>query len=283
MKEIWQEGGADWSNESIERELKKVEKTGELLANKFYANKLVLLGVVIAALIVSVMFLKPYTALAVELVVLFVVSGYMKKTMKRAQAPLYHMCDPYLEFAYIRAYARKPLPRTKQAVTRQALSLAQCMVMAGEPQAAIAIQRAITEPERLKVAEKTIYYNTLLNCYGQFGWNEKRLALGAELRRMRAQAGKLEGMQLDVILRLEELKRKEEEGDIDFVLDYFVKNPAVFRFQEVAKRYALAMLYIRAGDASSAREHVEYVLKYGNKLYYKKKLEDYLRSSLEEE
>ena len=238
---------------------------------------------VAGALLFCLLYLDSITGLAVEFVILFVVLGYLRKTARQAKAPVYEMCDPYLEFAYIRAYARIPMPRGKNTLIRQILSLAQCMALAGEPQAAIAIQSNIDDPARLKAGEKTIYYNTLLLSYGQYGWADKRSATVAELKRMRDAAGKREAMQLDVVIRLEELKRRQDMGDIDYVEDYFQRIPPVLRFQEVGMHFALGMMYMKAGNAEKARPHVEVVLDKGNKLYYKKNLEEYLRLSLRSE
>ncbi len=280
MNDRWNVKGADWSNENIQRELEKVEQRGTYLANKFLRDKIVLLAVVAGALLFCLLYLDSVIGLAVEFVILLAVLSYMRKTARQAKAPVYEMCDPYLEFAYIRAYARFPMPRGKSTMIRQILSLAQCMALAGEPQAAIAIQSNIEDPRQLKAGEKTIYFNTLLLSYGQYEWTDKRAQTVAELVRMRDGAGKREAMQLDVVIRLEELKRHQDMGDIDFVEDYFKRIPPVLPFQEVGMHYALGMMYMKAGDAEKARPHVEFVLDKGNKLYYKKNLEEYLRRSL---
>lgn len=283
MNDSWNKAGVSWSNENIERELSKVEEQGQRMANKFLRDKLVFLAVVFAALIFSLFYLDTLTTLAVEIVIFLIAMSYLKKVGRRAQAPVYIMCDPYLEFAYIRAYSAKPFPRGRTAVVRQTLSLAQCMGLAGETQASLAILSLIEGPEKLKPAEKTIYYNTILLCYGINGWADKRRELVEELKRLQEKAGRVEAMQLAVILRMEELKRRQDMGDIKYVEDYFKKFPPALRFQEVGMHYTLGMMYIKQGDVEQAREHVEFVLDYGNKLYYRKKMENYLRSSLEDE
>lgn len=280
MKDAWNTDGVSWSNATIERELAKVMDTGRELANRFLRHKLMLLAAVAMGLIFCVYFLDSLTGLAVELVLLFVVMNYLKKAARKAQAPAYEFCDPYLEFAYIRAYAEHPLPKSRVTVVRQVLSLAQCMALAGEPQAAISIQSLLAEPDQLRPVERGIYYNTLLLSYGLYGWTDKRRTLVEKLRRCKEEAGKREGLMLERVLRTEELRRRQDMGDIEFVEDYYKKIPPVYRFQEVGMHYTLGMMYMKEGDAERAREHVEFVLDKGNKLYYKRDMEDYLRGSL---
>lgn len=282
MNDPWNTAGVSWSNDNIERELARVARLGQILADRFAREKLLLIAVVFVTLLICTYVMSPTVGLIVELAVIYVVFRRLKKTGGRSMAPVYQMCDPYLEFAYLRAYVRKKLPRTKSTLARQVLSLAQCMALAGETDAALSIQRLL-KPDDLKASEKSIYYNTLLLCYGQRGWTEKRTSLTSKIRSMAADAKPREAMYLNLILRLEEVKRRQEMGDIGYVEEYFQKVPPVYCFQAVGMHYSLAMMHMKNGDAEGARPHVEFVLDKGNKLYYKRDLEDYLRKSLEEE
>lgn len=281
MKDPWNTAGVDWSNEHIERELARVEQRGRWMADRFVIEKMILLAIATLVLYVCIDRLPWLFAVAAECAILLVVIQYLRRSGRKTMEPMYQLCDPYLEFAYVRAYAQKKLLRTRISSARQILSMGQCMALAGQTDAALEILKLL-ELEVLPASEQSIYYNTLLLCYGQYGWSEKRAAVLAEVRKKKEDAKPRQVPYWELILRLEEVKRRQDMGDIEYVEDHFQKAPPVYCFQAVGMHYSLGMMYMKAGDAENARPHVEFVLDNGNKLYYKKNLEDYLRSSLEE-
>ncbi len=264
-------------NEDIQRELKAVEKAGILIARKFILQKVVLLIVAMVAILASVQLYSAQVYLLVELLILFIVLRFVRKNQMKFQIALYEKCDPYLQYTVVEYYSKhwRILPRNSK--NQLLIAMAQCMVLAGEPQEAIAISNRIENPSRMRIAYRAIYYNNLLHAYGLFGWEQKRSALTKEIRELAQKCGKKDAMYLDVILRLEELHRHRENLDLDFVKKYFEMNPARHLFQKVAMHYYIAVILIQSGRKEEAEEAISFVMKYGNKLYYKKELQKLLK------
>ncbi|WP_324825813.1 hypothetical protein [Sinanaerobacter sp. ZZT-01] len=259
-------------NEDIQRELKAVEKIGNQIARKFILQKFVLLFVALFAILTSIKLYSVQVYLLVELVILWLVLRFIRKNQIKFQTALYEKCDPYLQFTVIDYYKNHWRIIPKNVKNQLLIAMAQCMLLAGEPQEAISISNKIENPSRMRVAYQAIYYNNLLNAYGQFCWDSKRFDLVNEIKKLKERCRKKDAMYLDVILRLEELHMHRANLDLDFVKKYFEKNPAQHQFQKVAMHYYIAEILLKSGKKEEAEESISFVREYGNKLYYKKEL-----------
>lgn len=264
-------------NEDIQRELKSVEEIGVRLAKKFIFQKFVVLIVALFAILISVKLYSSQVYIIVELAILIIVLKFVKKNQKNFQIPLYEKCDPYLQYTVIDHYRKNWRILPKRSKNQLLIALAQCMILAGEPQEAISISNQIENPSRMKIVYRAIYYNNLLNAYSQFCWEQKRATLVGEIKELRAHCSKKDAMYLDVILRLEELHTHRAELDLNFVQTYFKNNPAQHLFQKVAMHYYIADILIKSGKKEEAKESIAFVMEYGNKLYYKKELAKLLK------
>lgn len=264
-------------NEEIKKELESVREAGIQMANRFVFEKMIVLVVAIGAICFSVKAFDSIVYILVELLVLVTVLRFTKKMQKKLQKPLYDQCDPYLQYVVMEHYGKKWIASLKKVQDQLLISKSQCMVLAGEPQEAISILKQIENPKRMKIAYRAIYYNNLLNAYGEFCWEQKRANLVGEIKQLRNRCNPKNAMYLDVILRLEELDVRSKALDLEFVTAYFSKNIPKHLFQHVSMHYTFAVLFIKKGKMDEAKEHIDFVMKYGNKLYYKKELVKLIR------
>lgn len=260
-------------NEDIKRELQAVNQLGVQLAKRFILEKVLVLMVAISAILFSFKIFDSMIYIPIELLILVIVMRFVKRTQKNFQTAIYEKCDPYLQFVIVDHYRKNWRIMPKRLKDQLLIAMAQCMVLAGEPQEAISILNKIEKPSQLKMVYRSIYYNNLLNAYGQFCWEQKRVHLVGEIKELRSHCSPKDAMYLDVILRLEELNVRREALDLEFVEDYFKNNPPQHLFQKVGMHYNLAIILMKKGKREEAKQSIDFVMQNGNKLYYKKELE----------
>lgn len=266
-------------NEELKRELEEVRPAAQSMAKRYQLQKLVLLFAALTAVVICFKIMAPLPCIMTEVLILLIVRQFSIKAQRKMQEALYTNCDPYLQYAYLEAYEKTLFGKTKKVKASMMVSKAQCMVLAGEPQAAISILHDIKDAQRLPAPTRAVYYNLLLRSYAQYGWEQKRMDLVSQVEKESQSLPNKQGVYMDVILRLEELARKQEEGDVAFLEEYYDANEGTYMFQKVSAHYALADVMLRAGQIERAMQHMEFVKDNGNKLYYIKELQQQLKKA----
>lgn len=259
-------------NEELKRELDKVASDGQGMAKRLFIRKVTVLAVALSAIIGCALLFTPLPCIVSQLLILMIVRMFSVKTQRTVQDALYVRCDPYLQYAFLDSYSKTPFANIRKAKEASLVSKAQCMVLAGEPQMAISLLNEIKDLKKLPAPTRAVCYNLMLRSYAQYGWEQKRRDLAAQVEKeIRGLPNKM-AVYLDVILRLESLAKEQEAGNVEAIEEYYDGNEGTYMFQKVSAHFALADVLLRAGRSEEAKEHIDFVKEHGNKLYYIKEL-----------
>lgn len=182
---------------------------------------------------------------------------------KRVYNILYNECNPF-DFASVFQSVLKERV-SKKNVPSIKLDIARGLFYQGNFLQAYNLVNEV-DVNKLGAMYLVIYYNLLLNCAIALGYDEK-------LREIDAQILEYNGKHRAQLIIVRQLLVQYELKKAGNVAAYRVElekgmSESRHEYQKVALHFRLAELDFAASEFSNARLHLDYVMKYGNKLFY---------------
>ncbi len=259
--------------DEMRKELEVADAEGARLAKRLVRQRLGMLGLFLLVIGVCWYLWGILNTLPVELVLLVVILLFLKRQRAGFMRYAYQDCDPYLQYQLERHYGNTLLGSLKWNRRLNDVCLAQALLLMGAFEEASRQVSELGDLTRLFPAYESLCCNVLFVSAAEQGDFQRRNTVYEAAKRRFDELSRKKGRSLQQNIKMMELSIRMEKGEEAALNEYEAVNPVRFPFQAVGIHTGKALFLLKQGRREEAQPHIDFVLRNGGKLYYKKKLE----------